>query len=392
MKNISDKRGRQWLAVAAILVLAALAGVFILQSGKAAVEQAPHREEHAGNEAKTISFTDAQIATSGIVLQTAGPARIATTVQLPGEIGFNEDRTAHVVPRVAGVVESVSADLGQQVRKGQVLAVLSSVAVSEQRSELLSAQKRLALARLTAGRERKLFEDGISAQQDFLQAEQAQREAEIAVANAGQKLQAIGAAASADSLSRYELRAPFDGMVVEKHLSVGESVREDAKVFTISDLSTVWAQVSVSAGHLQLVRVGEQATIRASGFEQQATGKVSYVGSLIGEATRAATARVTLANPALAWRPGLFVTVELVSGATDAPVTVSADAVQTVDGKPAVFVQVDGGFEARPVRTGRSDGQRIEIVEGLAAGTTHAGPGSFAVKAQQGKGAAGHEH
>lgn len=355
-------------------------------------QKAAASEKKEGGHDEKVEFTQQQIASSGVSIDTAGPSQVSTTVQLPGEIKFNEDRTAHVVPRVAGVVESVHVDLGQQVRKGQVLAVLASVGVSEQRSELLAAQKRLSLAKVTADRERRLFEDKISAQQDFLQAEQAQREAEIAVSNASQKLQAIGASAGSGSLSRYELRAPFDGMVVEKHLSMGESVREDAQVFTVSDLSSVWAQINVSASNLNLVRVGEQAVIRASGFEQSATGKVSYVGSLLGEQTRTAAARVTLANPNLAWRPGLFVTVELVSGKSDALVTVSAEAIQTVEEKPTVFVKVDGGFEARTVRIGRSDGKRVEILGGLEAGTTYAGKNSFAVKAQKGKGSSGHEH
>ncbi|RUP34945.1 MAG: efflux RND transporter periplasmic adaptor subunit [Curvibacter sp.] len=353
-------------------------------------QAAAPRKEAEHNE--KVEFSKEQIATSGIEIETAGPAEVAGSVQLPGEIRFNEDRTAHVVPRVAGVVESVSVNLGQQVRKGQVLAVLASVGVSEQRSELLAAQKRLALAKVTADRERRLFEDKISAQQDFLQAEQAQREAEIAVSNASQKLQAIGATGGSGTLARYELRAPFDGMVVEKHLSLGESVREDAQVFTISDLSSVWAQINVNAANLNLVRVGEVTTIRASGFEQSATGKISYVGSLLGEQTRTAVARVTLPNPNLAWRPGLFVTVELVSGKSNAPVTVSAEAIQTIEERPSVFVQVNGGFEARAVRIGRSDGKRVEIVSGLEAGTTLAGKNSYVVKAQKGKGSAGHEH
>ncbi len=140
------------------------------------------------------------------------------------------------------------------------------------------------------------------------------------------------------------------------------------------------------------MRVGGQATIRASGFEQSAAGRIAYVGALIGEQSRTALARVVLPNPQLAWRPGLFVTVELVAERTEAPVTVAAEAVQALDGRPTVFEKVDGGFAPRAVRTGRSDGRRVEIVEGLAAGAPIAGRGSFAVKAQHGKGAAGHEH
>jgi cobalt-zinc-cadmium efflux system membrane fusion protein len=312
---------------------------------------------HKEDKEEKIAFTDAQIKAADIVHREApAPRASRPSLQLPGEIKFNEDRTAHVVPRVAGVVDSVSANLGQEVKRGQVLAVLSSPSLSEQRSALQSAQRRLALARTTHEREKKLWEEKISPQQDYLQAEQAMQEAQIAVANANQKLLALGATPGSAALGRYELRAPFDGMVVEKHISLGESVKEDVNVFTISDLSSVWAEISVAAGNLNLVRIGEPVTIRSSAFDQTASGKVSYVGSLIGAQTRTATARVTLTNPQRIWRPGLFVNVELVASEADAPVTVSAEAMQTVEDKPTVFLRVPGGFVPQHVQTGRSDG------------------------------------
>jgi cobalt-zinc-cadmium efflux system membrane fusion protein len=122
-----------------------------------------------------------------------------------------------VVPRVAGVVEAVPVALGQQVRRGQVLAVISSPTVSEQRAALQAAQARHQLARSTYEREKTLWEEKISPQQDVLQAENALREAEIAVDNARQKLQAVGAGGTGHgtgNLTRFELRAPFDGTVV----------------------------------------------------------------------------------------------------------------------------------------------------------------------------------
>ncbi|MFM9928123.1 efflux RND transporter periplasmic adaptor subunit [Variovorax sp. H27-G14] len=360
----------------------------------ASAENKQHEEHKEGKDKKEekIAFTDAQVKAADIAIESAGTARIKLSLQLPGEIKFNEDRTAHVVPRVAGVVDSVSANLGQQVKRGQVLAVLSSPSLSEQRSALQSAQRRLALARTTHEREKKLWEEKISAQQDYLQAQQAMQEAQIEVANANQKLLALGATPGSAALGRYELCAPFDGMVVEKHIALGEAVKEDVNVFTISDLSSVWAEISVAANNLNLVRIGEPVTIRSSAFDQTATGKVSYVGSLIGAQTRTATARVTLTNPQGIWRPGLFVNVELVASETQAPVTVSAEAIQTVEDKPTVFLRVPGGFVPQHVQTGRSDGQRVEIVGGLAPGASHAASGSFVVKSQQGKSSATHTH
>lgn len=359
-----------------------------------------HDDEHEHDEQKTphgeegkIELSDAQVRGAGIRIDTAAPARIRGALQLAGEIRFNEDRTAHVVPRLAGIVESVTADLGQQVRKGQVLAVIASTAVSEMRSELLAAQRRQTLAQLTYDREKKLWQDKISAEQDYLQAQQAQREAEIATQNARQKLAAIGATAgTAGALSRYELRAPFDGAIVEKHIALGEAVKEDSNVFMISDLSSVWAEMIVPARDLGIVRVGERATVKATSMGSVSTGKVSYVGSLLGEQTRTAKARVTLANPKLAWRPGLFVNVELTSDERNAPVAVLADAIQTVNDNPTVFVKVDGGFVGQVVTTGSSDGKYTEILTGLRPGTAYAASGSFVIKAEQGKGSAEHAH
>jgi cobalt-zinc-cadmium efflux system membrane fusion protein len=344
-------------------------------------------------EAEAVVLTEEQITSAGVVIATAGPGKVVTTLTLPGEIRFNQDRTSHIVPRVDGIAESVTAELGQKVKKDQVLAVLASTSVSELRSESLAAQKRLVLAKTTYEREKKLWEDKISAEQDYLQARQALQEAEIASQNASQKLRALGAGGETKGgLNRFELRAPFDGMIVERHLSLGEAVQANANVMTLSDLSTVWAEIVVSAKDLNTVKVGTTATVKAASFESQTRGKISYVGSLLGEQTRTATARVTLPNPDNAWRPGLFVNVEIVSGEVNAPVTVNADAIQNIENKNMVFVRTKEGFKAVPVETGRTDGKSVEITKGLEAGAQYASKGSFVLKSELGKDSAEHGH
>jgi cobalt-zinc-cadmium efflux system membrane fusion protein len=353
-----------------------------------------HDDEEEGHD--KIALDAAQIKAAGIVLSAAAPAKISVVTSLPGEIRFNEDRTAHVVPKLAGVVMAVHADLGQSVKQGEVLAVVASSGLSDQRSELLSAQRRLALATTTLERERRLWQDKISAEQDYLQAQQAMSEAEIAVQNARQKLSAFGAGAgTGKDLNRLELRAPFAGVVMEKHLAQGEAVKEDAIVFTLSDLSTVWAEIAVPPKDLNLMRVGETVTVKATAFAAEAKGKIIYVGELLGEQTRTAKARVALANPDRAWRPGLFITVDVLSGhadAADAAVAVAADAVQIVEDKPVVFIAVAGGFQPQPVKLGRSDGKMTEVLQGLKPGMRYVSAGSFVLKAELGKDSAEHTH
>ncbi|MGD7357804.1 efflux RND transporter periplasmic adaptor subunit, partial [Ralstonia pseudosolanacearum] len=332
-----------------------------------------------------------QLANAAIGVETAGAAQLRTEVVLPGEIRLNDDRTAHVVPRVAGVAEQVAVELGQPVTRGQLLAVLSSPALSDQRSELQAAQQRLALAQEAHAREKRLWEQGIAAAQDYQQARTALQEARIAADNARQKLAAIGAAPAGTALNRFELRAPFDGVVVARHLSQGEAVQAEAAVFTIADLRTVWADFAVTAKDLEAVTTHATATVRATATGTAVQGKVSYVGALLGEQTRSAPARVTLDNPKRAWRPGMFVSVSVESGRVPVPVAVRADAVQTVDEKPSVFVPVPAGFEVRPVKTGRSDGTWTEILDGLPAGTRYAAANSYVLKAEAGK-SADHGH
>jgi len=152
---------QQRRAIALIVVLGALAaaglwfGMGARQAATSEAEAAPApaaTEQAEAPHAETLAMTAEAIANAKIGVETAGAAELRTEVVLPGEIRLNEDRTAHVVPRVAGVAEKVAVELGQPVARGQLLAVLSSPALSDQRSELQAAQQRLALAQETHAR------------------------------------------------------------------------------------------------------------------------------------------------------------------------------------------------------------------------------------------------
>lgn len=352
-----------------------------------------HGEEQAGEgheeEAGKLHLSIAQIEAAGVQLADAGPRELGTAISFPGEIRFDEDRTAHVVPRVPGVVESVQAELGQAVKRGEVLAVIASQQISDLRSEQQAAQRRLELAHLTFQREQQLWQERISAEQDYLQARQVLQEAEIALANARQKVAAVGPAGAGN---RYELRAPFDAVVVEKHLTVGEVVDETSNAFTLSDLSRVWATFAVAPRDLDKVTTGRNVTVSAPDLGARVEGKINYVGSLLGEQNRAATVRATLANPNGAWRPGLFVNVAVSVERFNAAVVVPQSALQTWEEQTVVFARTEEGFEARPVTTGRRDAGQVEITTGLAAGTQVAAAGSFVLKSELGKGSAEHSH
>lgn len=349
-------------------------------------------DEEGGEEEGKLTLSAEQIKAAGVTLEAAAPRDLGTVVSFPGEIRFDEDRTAHVVPRVPGVVETVQANLGETVKKGQVLAVIASQQISDLRSEQQAAQRRLELARVTFDREKQLWQDKISAEQDYLQARQALQEAEISLANAKQKVGAIGASVNSVGGNRYELRAPFDAVVVEKHLTVGEVVSEATNAFILSDLNQVWATFAVPPTDLGKVMTGRAVRVSSPDMNVEVEGKVGYVGSLLGEQNRAATVRVTLTNPNGAWRPGLFVNIAVTSQTDRVAVAVPEVAIQTVEDKPSVFVRTSEGFDTRPVILGRRDNGYVEITDGINAGAQVATNGSFTLKSELGKASAEHGH
>ena len=339
-----------------------------------------------------LELTEQQIQAAGIKIAEAQPRSVSTLLVLPGEVCFDEDRTSHILPRTAGVVESVKVNLGQSVKKGELLAVIASQQISDQRSELAASERRVELARTTLQRERQLWQDKISAEQDYLLARQTLQEAEIALNNARQKMTALSGSAVLVGGNRYELRAPFDGVVVEKHLTPGEVVDEATAAFTLSDLSRVWVTFGVSPKDLNKVQVGKAVTVSAPELNAEVTGSVAYVGSLLGEQTRTATVRVTLENPQGSWRPGLFVTALVATDSREAKVAVPESAIQTVEDKPTVFVRTDDGFEARAVELGSRAAGHVEVTQGLEAGVQVASAGSFVLKSELGKASAEHSH
>ena len=180
----------------------------------------------------------ASLQSAGIKLETANPAEIESVLKLSGTINFDQNRLAHVVPRVGGVVVDVRKKLGESVSQGDVLAILESRELADLKSRSASARKRLELARSLYQREERLWREKISAEQDYLRARTEFAEAEIAVTTANDQLDALGMQSPKGgrgvSLARYELRSPLNGTVVEKHMVTGESVKADATVMVIA--------------------------------------------------------------------------------------------------------------------------------------------------------------
>lgn len=242
----------------------------------------------------------------------------------------------------------------------------------------------------------------ISSEQDYLDARNMRAEARIAYRSAEQKLHALGFSQLEVEklpeqhdvvLTRYRITAPFNGTVIEKHITLGETVTAETAVFTVADLSSVWIDLAVYQKDIGAVRAGQVARV-STNHGDEAKLRIDFVQPLVGEQTRTALARIIAPNPDGAWHPGCFVTARVTMGVTESSgiVVPSTAVIRMGDGDEVVFVETDEGFELRPVAVGRRTRGHIEVVSGLVAGDRYVVRGGFSLKAELGKSDFGDVH
>lgn len=355
-------------------------------SGGQTPEEPTASEQSAGEEGH-VALTPAQIAAAGITLVT--PLKSGGgSLTLPATIEGDPERTQLVSAAMGGRIVSLTRNLGQPVRQGETLAVLESSEAASLNAEVEAAGARLALVESNLRREQKLFAERVTPEQDLIAARTAAEEARIAMRLARQKLSATGG--SAGALNRVAIRAPISGHVIARAPALGETVAPDAELFRVADLSRLAVTMALSPADAGQVRPG--ASVEISSAERRALAKVSYVSPVLDSGTRLVTVIARLDNRAGDWRVGEPVTaaIRLEGAGGAAAILVPSAAVQTVEGRPSLFVRTDDGFRAVPVTLGQPSGDRVVITSGLNGDERIAVANSFTLKAELGKGEAEH--
>ncbi len=371
-------------------------------------------DDHAGHgrhddegkqdrETGIIELTQAQIEESGLTISRAVSGKIDQMISLVGEIRVNQDRMVHLVPLVSGVVHSVNVSLGDEVRKGQILATLDSPELAELKADYLEKIRGLELARRTFERKEYLKGENIASEADWLEAQASFHNADTLALAARRRLMALGLSeeeitaipeARDEAFSRYKIIAPISGTIITRHITMGEKI-DGEEVFTIADLSRVWVDLQIPANDIWRIREGDTVQISSPGG-RTARGELTLVGPVIDEESRSALGRVLLANPEGTWKPGLFVNGQVIDKESSSAVVVSSHAIQNIEGENVIFVPSGHGYKPVEVTLGKTSRDKTEILSGLKAGAPYVAEGAFtlkAVKVTSGIGShAGHGH
>ena len=316
-------------------------------------------------------------------------------VRVTAVIKPNENRLAHVSPRIAGRVVEVRKLLGDAVKTGDVLAVLDSVELGKAKADYLKFQALTSVQGKNYQRARRLFEQKISSQKEVLEAEAAYLAAKAEFEAAHATLHLYGLSnedthrltwQAKEPISQFPLLSPFSGIVAEKDITIGEVVSPERSVYTIADLSTLWIQLEVYEKDLAKVQVGQDVVLSIESYSQETFhGTVTYIGSLLNETTRTVPARVEVPNPQGRLKPGMFATAIIAATTQDATtsLTIPAGAVQRIEGETVVFVPSrDGVFRKREVVLGKQGDGWVEIREGMQEGEQVVTEGSFTLKSE----------
>ena len=196
---------------------------------------------------------------------------------------------------------------------------------------------------------------------------------------------------SNDSLQSYEIKSPHAGIVTERSANAG-FVTGDSPLFVITDLSSVWVELKVFASDVRQITPGLRATVRS--IDGSATAEVTLPTYLPTAASdsQTRTFRVPLNNPDGRWTPGLRVIAVVNLPPQEAPLAVRTAALQSFRDFTVVFAQVGDTYEVRMLELGRSDGEWIEVLDGLTLGERYVAENSFIVKADVMKSGAAHDH
>ena len=402
--------------VAIVAIVALVAMVFTTRkpgpSTQANVNagNSPATEQHEGEEVKLSAeaLQSAGIEIEGVTQRPAVALLLAT-----GTVEANEQQTQQATPLVGGRIDQVQVRLGDRVRTGAVLAIISSpqiaqmhgklheaetqralaernlerVLKAENRVAVLSAKAKLDEAEATLKRVRRLIELGAGAGKDLIAAETAYKTAKaeyefesnislnrevqearaavetsrIDVSHIRDEMRSLGAVVPEGERHNHDkdtsliaLRAPVSGTVIERVVNAGAGVAAGSPLFTIGNLSTVWIIANVPEAQVGRVHIGTSVEVRsAAAGDEVLSGRVAYVDPKLNEETRTARVRIEISNPGEKLKAGMFVQVGFQTGpaeSSDQELVVKSEALQRLGERTVVFLPKENEPGAFEVR------------------------------------------
>ncbi|MCS3676256.1 cobalt-zinc-cadmium efflux system membrane fusion protein [Salinibacter ruber] len=359
-------------------------------------QEGEHSGEHGGEHeggARGIEIGTERARQLGIEVRELQGGSATSTVSRPATVQFDPNRVARVGPRIEGKIVRVTKDLGDRVREGEAVAVMSSVELGKAKSRYLTTKARLKTHRRAYEREQALRADSITSEAELLeaQAQFEQAQAEFQAAKEELRLYGISEADVAPAgerempISHFRVTSPVTGTLQRRDVEIGQTVSAQETPFHVAGSSRMWVMIDGYERDVPVVEEGQRVRLTVSSMpEASFEGRIDFISQTLEEETRTLRLRAVIPNREDRLRDGMYGRAHISTEATVERALISTDAVQTIDGSPMVFVpgEEDGHFRAVEVRLGdESQSGMVELLSGLQPGDAAVTEGAFDLKA-----------
>jgi cobalt-zinc-cadmium efflux system membrane fusion protein len=362
-------------------LLALLTSAFLLSGCK---KSQPTQTQPNNQDLNIVVANDALMAQ--IKVAEVDQIDVSDILRVAGQIDFDEQALTRIGASVTGRITQINASLGSEVKKGETLASINSSELSNSQLAYLKARSEKEFHRRTVQRAKTLFEaDVISA------AELQRRESEYEVASAQTRaaqdqlrvlgvnmkaLEELASTGAIDSVS--SVVATIKGVVVERKVTTGQVVQPADVLFTVADLSRVWAIAQVPEQQVAQVKVGQSVRIEVPALQnEKLVGKLIFVGQTVNPDTRTVLVRTELDNSSGRLKPSMLASMLIESAPKKQLVVPNTAVVRELDTDYVFVEEKTGVFRLKPVRlASEHDGQRV-VLDGLRQGMKIVSDGAF---------------
>lgn len=302
---------------------------------------------------------------SKIELEQPKLQQISENIPLTGVVETNPDKVVRFMSLVDGIISHTYFSLGDEVKKGQVLAELRSSQLAELYAQSKTIASQIKVAEQDLKATQAMFDDGISSQRELLNSQ-----SELAILNANKENidSQLSLYSASPERGVFKIRAPHSGVVTAKSITAGGSISAGGEpLFTISDLDDVWVMVNIYASNVRNITSGMDVSIKTLSYPDKIfKGKITVISQVLDEQAKVLKARVVLPNTDFKLKPGMLVDVHALKTSETTALSIPTDALVFDNNQNFVVVYRDDcDLEIRKVETSSKGNGNTFIVTGL---------------------------
>ena len=328
-----------------------------------------------------------------IKTEVVGNQDISETLMIPGRLEAQNLRLAKIGSPINGRVSDIYGGLGDVVKKGQVLARVNSIELTQNQLTLIKATQLIGLKTKAVERAKLLFDADV-----ISKAEMQRIEAELEAVKAdfraskdqleilGMSEKAIEKLESSGQVNSYgDVISRTNGTIITKMINLGQIVQPEDVLFSVADLSKLWGVAEIPEQQVAFVQKDQDVTIEVPALNKKIQGKIVYEGDIVNPETRTVMVRTEIDNADLKLKPDMLISMFIQSKKVS-KLAIPASAVVRENDRNYIFVQNNPNtFRLREIELGHKDGQLINILSGVSQGETIVSDGAFHLNSERKK-------